>query len=105
MTTITNTISKLTLGQMFFANAMLIVVYMTINSFVCEDGFSGGECVKHLDNRVFIFQVAANVLFAMYCLFKIGKGKWGILFFNILLTIIVYIIAVTLHSISKAGLF
>jgi len=90
---------------MVFINSILIIAFMIINSFFCPDGLIGGECVKHLDNRVFLFQMTANLLFAGYYLFKINKGKWGILFLNILLTTIIYVVAATLHSISKAGLY
>jgi hypothetical protein len=105
MTATTNTLIRLTLGQMVFTNSIVIIVFMTINSFVCSDGLVGGDCVKHLDNRVFLFQMTANLFFAAYYLFKIDKMKWGILSLNFLLTTIVYIIAATLHSILKAGLF
>lgn len=90
---------------MVLANSFVIIVFMTINSFVCEDGLSGGECVKHLDNRVFLFQIVTNLLFTTYYLLKIDKGKWSILLLNILLTTIIYVVVATLHSISKAGLF
>ncbi len=78
---------------------------MTINSFVCSDGLGGGDCVKHLDNRAFLFQIIANLFFAGYYLLKINNGKWGILSLNFLLIIVGYIISATLHSILKAGLF
>lgn len=100
-----NKLSKLTWGQMVLVNSVMIIVFMTVNSFVCQDGLSGGECVKHLDNRVFLFQMTANLLFTGYYLFKIDKSKWGILSLNLFLTAIIYIVAATLHSISKAGLF
>lgn len=78
---------------------------MTVNTFVCPDGLCGGECVKHLDNKMFLFQAIANILFAAYYLIKVDKNKWGIIFLNFLLIAIIYIVAATLHSISKAGLF
>lgn len=90
---------------MVLINFVVIIVFMTVNSIVCPDGLSGGECVKRLDNRVFLFQMIANFLFAWYYLLRINKGKWQILLVNIFLTTIIYIIAGTLHSISKAGLF
>jgi len=99
-----NKLLKLTLGQMVLINSVVIIVFMTINSFICSDGLSGGECVKRLDNRLFLLQMIANFLFAGYLL-KIDKGKWGIVTLNLFLTTIIYIIAGTLHSISKAGLF
>src|SRR5687767_6196158 len=105
MTAATNKLSRLTLRQMVFANSVLIIVFMVINSFVCPDGIVGGVCVKHLDNRVFLFQMIANLLFAGYYLVRIDRSKWAILFLNLLFTTIVYIVAGTLHSISKAGLF
>jgi hypothetical protein len=105
MTATTNKLTRLTLGQMVFINSIVIIVFMTINSYVCSDGLVGGDCVKHLDNRFFLFQMTANLFFAGYYLLKIDKGKWGILTFNLLLTTIIYIIAATLHSILKAGLF
>ena len=105
MTATTNKLSKLTLGQMVFTNSIVIIVFMTINSFVCEDGLSGGECVKHLDNQVFLFQLVTNLLFAVYYLLKIDKSKSSVLLLNLVLTTIIYVVAATLHSISKAGLF
>lgn len=105
MTATTNKFSRLTLGQMVFANSIVIIVFMTINSFVCSDGLVGGECVKHLDNQVFPFQIVSNLLFAVYYLLQIDRSKWGVLLLNLLLTTIVYVVAATLHSISKAGLF
>ena len=99
-----NKLLKLTLGQMVLINSVVILVFMIVNSFVCPDGLSGGECVKQLDNRLFLLQMITNFLFAGYLL-KIDKGKWGILTLNLFLTTIIYIIAATLHSISKAGLF
>jgi len=105
MTETTNKLSKLTFGQMVFINSIVIIVFMTINSFVCEGGLSGGECVKHFDNRFFAFQIVINLLFAVYYLVKIDKSKWGVLLLNLLLTTIIYVVAATLHSISKAGLF
>lgn len=99
-----NKFLKLTLGQMVLINTVVILVFMTVNSSVCPDGLSGGVCVKHLDNRIFLVQMIANFLFAGYLL-GIDKGKWGIVTLNLLLTTIIYIIAATLHSISKAGLF
>src|SRR5688500_8062095 len=103
MTAATNKLSRLTLRQMVFANSIVIIIFMTINSFVCADGLVGVDCVKHLDNWAFLFQMTANLFFAGYYLLKIDKGKWGILTLNLLLTTIVYIIAATLHSILKAG--
>jgi hypothetical protein len=105
MTATADKLLKLTLGQMVLINSVVIIVFITINSFVCPDGLSGGECVKHLDNRVFLFQMIANLLFTGYYLLKIDKSKWGILTLNLFLTTIIYIAAATLHSISKAGLF
>jgi len=105
MTARENKLLKLTLGQMVLINSVVIIVFMTVNSFVCPDGLSGGECVKQLDNSLFVFQMIANFLFAGYYLHKIDKGKWVILLINIFLTTIIYIVAGTLHSISKAGLF
>ena len=104
MATKENKLLILTLGQMLLINSVVIFVFMTVNSFVCPHGLSGGECVKHLDNRIFILQMIANFFFAGYLL-KIDKNKWSILTFNIFLTIIIYLVAGTLHSISKAGLF
>lgn len=98
-------LTRLTLGQLVFMNSTIIILFMTINSFVCPEGMIGGDCVKHLDNKVFLFQITMNMLFAGYYLFKIDKSKWGILLLNVLLTLIIYIVATTLHSISKAGLF
>ena len=93
----------LTLGHMVFINTVVILVFMTVNSSVCPDGVTSGVCVKHLDNRIFLFQMIANFLFAGYLL-GIDKSKWGILTLNLFLTTIIYVIAATLHSISKAGL-
>jgi hypothetical protein len=105
MTARENKLLKLTLGQMVLINSVVIIVFMTVNSFVCPDGLIGGDCVKQLDNGVFFFQMIANFLFAGYYLNKIDKGKWVMLLINIFLTTIIYIVAGTLHSISKAGLF
>ena len=105
MTAPKNKLLMLTLGQMVLVNAVVVIVFMTINSFVCPDGLSGGECVKHLDNKFFLFQMVANLLFAGYYLLKVDRNKWGVLSLNLFLTTIIYIIAATLHSISKAGLF
>ena len=100
-----NKLTKLTLGQMVLINSVATIVFMTFNSFVCPDGLIGGDCVKQLDNRVFLFQIIANFLFAGYYLHKIDKDKWVMLLVNIFLTIAIYFVAGTLHSISKAGLF
>lgn len=100
-----NKLTTPTLGQMILINSVVIIVFMTVNSFVCADGSVRGDCVKHLDNRVFLFQMIANFLFAGYYLHKIDKGKWGMLLVNIFLTIAIYFVAGTLHSISYAGLF
>ena len=105
MTAITNKLTKLTLGQMVLINIVVIIIFMTINSFVCEDGLSGGECIKHLDNQVFAIQMIVNLAFSGYYLYKTNRGKWRILFLNFLLTTIIYLVAATLHSISKSGLF
>ena len=90
---------------MVLINSFVIIVFMTVNSILCPDGLSGGACVKQLDNRVFLVQMIANFLYAAYYLHKIDKGKWVMLLVNILLTTVIYIVAATLHSISKAGLF
>ena len=105
MATTSDKLLKLTLGQMVFTNAIVIILFMTVNSFVCEDGLIGGDCVKHLDNQIFSFQIAVNFLFAGYYIFKIDKSKWSIIWLYFLLTTIIYIVAATLHSISKTGLF
>lgn len=105
MAATTKKLSNLTLGKMVFVNSIVIIIFMTFNSIVCEGGMSGGMCVKHLDNQIFPFQIVANFLFAAYYLLKIDKSKWGILLLNLVLTIIIYIVAATIHSISKAGLF
>ena len=105
MTATSNKLLNLTLGQLVLINSVVTVVYMTINSFVCQDGLTGGECVKHLDNQVFKFQIVVNLLFTGYYLLKQDKGKWRILILNLLFVIIIYMITATLHSISKSGLF
>ena len=61
-----NKLINLTLGQMVLINSVVIIVFMTVNSFVCPDGLIGGDCIKQLDNRVFVFQMLANFLFAGY---------------------------------------
>ena len=99
-----NKLLNLTLGQMVFINSFVILVFMTVNSVVCPDRLTGGGCVKHLDNRIFLIQMIANFLFGGYLL-GIDKSKWGIVTLNLFLTTIIYIISATLHSISKAGLF
>jgi hypothetical protein len=96
---------KLTLVQVVLINSIVIIVFMKISSLVCPDGPYGGGCVKHFDNRVFMFQIIANLLFTGYYLFRIDRNKWVMLLLNLLLTSIIYIVAATLHSISKAGLF
>jgi hypothetical protein len=100
-----NKLTKLTLGQMVLINLLVIIVFMTVNSFVCPNGSIGGECVKRWDNRVFLIQMIANFLFAGYYLHKVDKYKWRMFLVNIFLTIAIYYVAGTLHSISKAGLF
>ena len=100
-----NKLAKLTLGQMVLINSAVITVFIIVNSIVCGDGLIGGECVKDLDSRIFIIQMINNILFAVYYLYKIDKSKWGILILNAIVTTVIFIIAATLHSISKAGLF
>jgi hypothetical protein len=78
---------------------------MIINSFICPEKSISGDCVKRLDERVFPFQIIANFIFAWYYLHKIDKTKWRILLLHIFLTSIIYFVAGTIHSISKAGLF
>lgn len=90
---------------MVLVNSGVMIVYMVINSSVCEDGMSGGECVKHLDNQIFLFQMVVNLLFSGYCLVKVDRSKWGILLLNLLLITIIYVAFAAAHSISKAGLF
>jgi hypothetical protein len=98
-------LQTLTLGQIVFTNTVVIIAFMSINSFVCPDGSIGGNCVKRLDERIFLLQMIANFLFAWYYLSRIDKSKWRMHLVNILLTIVIYFLAATLHSISKAGLF
>ena len=105
MTTISNKLSKLTLKQLIFINSAVIIISMIIISSVCPDGLIGGECAKELDNKMFLLLIIANLVFAVYCIYKTGKNKLGILALNLFLTVMFYTIAGTIHSISKAGLF
>jgi hypothetical protein len=78
---------------------------MIINSFVCRDGFSGGECVKSLDNRIFFVQVSVYIVLSIVYVFKFDKRKWWKLLLGLLAITVIYVVAATLHSISKAGMF
>jgi hypothetical protein len=100
-----NKLSELTLGLLVFVNSLAIIIYMAFISLICEDGLSGGLCVKQLDNRFFLVQIFINLCFTTFYILKINKRKWGILLINLLLTTVIYTVAAALHSISKAGLW
>jgi hypothetical protein len=104
MPIIKNKLSNLSLGKLILINTAAIIAFMSINSLICSNE-GNGDCIKKLDNRVFLFQIIANFLFAWYYIIKIDKAKWIMLLVNILLITAIYFVAGTLHSISKAGLF
>jgi hypothetical protein len=98
-------IGELPFGALIGINSLLILFFMIINSFVCRDGFSGGECVKSLDNRIFFVQVSVYIVLSIVYVFKFDKRKWWKLLLGLLAITVIYVVAATLHSISKAGMF
>ena len=100
-----NKLQKLQVGHLILSNLLFIILFMVINSIICEDGLTGGECVKHKDNFIFIIQMVLNFLFYVFYLIIVDRKKWGMLLVNVLLTGVIYIIAATLHSTTKSGLF
>ena len=98
-------LQRLNVLQLCLVNILFIFAFMIVNSTLCDDGLSGGECVKHLDNNMFLFQMGINLAFSIYYLVVINKKKWDMLVLNYLIMLVFYAIAATLHSISKAGLF
>lgn len=78
---------------------------MTVNSYICQDGLSGGECVKEKDNFMFLILIGLNIAFYIFYLLKADSKKWLMLLLNLLLTGVIYVIAAVIHSITKAGLF
>lgn len=86
-------------------NIVLIICYMSINSLVCPSSYSGGECVKRLDQFCFYAQVALNILFSIYVLVKGDKSFFGWSLVSLVATSVVFYVAAIIHSISKAGLW
>ena len=98
-------ISQFTLKDIVLINVVILITFMVIASFMCDDGLTGGECVKNYDNRFFSILIFANVLFSTFTLYKSGSRKLGMLLLNILIMIILFFVFATCHSISKVGLF
>ncbi|RZJ57999.1 MAG: hypothetical protein EOO55_02005 [Hymenobacter sp.] len=96
---------NITAGKLISANVISIVVFMITNSVICPESYTGGECVKDLDNRVFFYQILLNILFACIYLTTIKNSKWLAFIINLIATAIFYVVAATFHSISKAGIF
>ena len=102
---IVNKLYNINLKFLVISNLIAMGLYMTINSFICEDGLSGGECVKNNDNKLFLIQIAINSILLIVNLWKNGSKSLIMFskFFSLL--ILTYSILGTIHSISKAGLF
>ena len=101
----TKILNKTTLLHLLGTNTLFIIIFMTLNSQLCSDGYSGGQCVKDKDNFMFFILIGLNIAFSLFYLSKADTKKWPILLGNLLLTIVIYFVAAIIHSISTAGLF
>lgn len=78
---------------------------MIFASHFCEDGLLGGECVKHLDNKMFLVLIITNLIGGLTYIIKTNRKRWLVIYLSVLVTSFLYVIMAALHSISKAGLF
>ena len=69
-------------------NTLIMLVYMLLTSYFCQDGLVGGQCVKYFDNRLFSIQLLANIAFFIFSIYKNGWQEIGILLLNIVLLIL-----------------
>ncbi len=95
---------RVSITKLIGVNSFIILGFMVANSLICPAGFSGGECVKKLDNKIFVYQMVIYLILSGLLIF-FRKVKWPILAVGFLGTIIFYIVAATVHSITKAGIF
>jgi hypothetical protein len=86
-------------------NVVVMIVFMVVSSYVCDNGLTGGECTKHYDNRFFIILTLANLFFSVFSIYKNGSRKLGMLFLNLMILTILFTIFATLHSVFTVGLF
>jgi len=96
---------ELSFGYLIGINSIVILAFMLITSFVCPEGLSGGECVKSLDNKIFFIQVVVYLFMSIVYLVKFDNRKWLKLLVGLIVITLIYVLAATMHSISKAGLF
>ena len=99
----TKKLQGINLGVLLVVNIFIIIAFMSYNPSACGDGLSGGECVKHKDNFLFLIQIMANVGFSAFYLIAVNKKKWLMLTLSLVLTTFFYIIAATLHSFNESG--
>jgi hypothetical protein len=98
-------IGELSFGALIGANSLIMLCFMVINSFVCPGGFTGSECVKNWDSRIFFIQGFGYVVLSIVYLFNFDRRKWLKLLLGLLTITVIYVVAATLHSITKAGMF
>jgi hypothetical protein len=101
----TTFLNKITFLNLLLTNTLLIIVYMTIGSYLCDDGLSGGECVKEKDRILFPILLGLNLAFCVLFLLKGDKEKRWILLPNIVLMLVIFYVAAFMHSVFKAGLW
>ena len=97
-------LNNLTLKNVLSVNILITIFFMIINSILCEEGLSGGECVKHKDNFAFTIQICLNLILTLLVVL-VDRSKAKILILNIGITLAFFVVAGTLYSISKAGFF
>lgn len=91
--------------RLVIGNSLIILIFMICSSFYCGESFIGGECVKRVDNRMFIVLLSTNIIGGIFYYIKTKKNILLSLILNIIITSVLYVVMATIHSISKAGLF
>lgn len=99
-----NKLSQINLKYLILINGIVMLMFMTINSFYCKEGLIGGDCVKRNDNVAFLIQKSINIVFSIYFIVAIDKKKWVLFLLNFISLIILYTMLATIHSITKAGI-
>jgi hypothetical protein len=93
------------LKNLILLNTIVMLIYMMLNSTICGDGLSGGECIKHKDNLLFFIQLVINLILLVANVQKNGRKNLPKFLKLFAILIFIYIILATIHSISKAGFF
>jgi uncharacterized membrane-anchored protein YitT (DUF2179 family) len=98
-------IHQFNLKDIVSINVVIMIAFMVVSSYVCDNGLTGGECTKHYDNRFFIIIILVNLSFSVFSIYKNGWRKLGMLFLNLMILIMLFTVFATLHSVFTVGLF